>query len=113
MQGEKWDIIHGGMLIKEVIEHAGDASGSGAGGQGTGATGEGGGGVLQYVQGGAELGGALGGGEFVAEGVDELLLAGDGIAVFYAGGALAQGCKAALCGSDVGAGGGICHGGGE
>ena len=68
--------------------------------------------MLQHVQGGAELGGALGGGESVAEGVDELLLAGDGSAVFYAGGARAQGCKAALCGAEVGAGGGICHGGG-
>lgn len=99
-----------------MVGGCGEEPGAGCGGDGSGrggATGEDGGGVLQYVQGGAELGGALGGGEFVAESVDQLLFAGDGIAIFYAGGARAQGCKAALCGGDVGADGGICHGGGE
>ena len=96
-------------MVRLVFEGCGEEAGGGRGR----ATGESGGCVREDVQGGAELGGALGGGEFVAEGGDELLLSGDGVAVFYAGGARAQGCKAALCGVEVDAEPGGALGGGE
>lgn len=109
-------VRHGGGAVRSgYIEHAGAGccgwlrDGSRCGG----ATREGGGGVREDVQGGAAVDGALGDGAFAAEGGEQLLFAGDGSAVFYAGGERAQGCKAALYGGDVGAGDGICHGGGE